>query len=94
VGRNELSPGTPVRLRISASDVSLTLSHQTGTSILNIFPATVDEIANDGNSRVTVRLKVGHVIILARVTRKSSSILDLKPGKKVYVQIKSVALLT
>ena len=94
VGRKELSPGTSVRLRIAARDVSLTLAHQSGTSILNIFPATVDELINEGKSQVTVRLIVGDVPMLARVTRKSASILELKPGKQVYAQAKSVALLS
>lgn len=94
VGRKELSPGTSVRLRIAARDVSLTLAHQSGTSILNIFPATVDELISEGKSQVTVRLIVGDIAMLARVTRKSASILELKPGKQVYAQAKSVALLS
>ena len=32
--------------------------------------------------------------MLARVTRKSASLLDLKPGELVYAQAKSVALLS
>jgi ABC-type molybdate transport system ATPase subunit len=31
--------------------------------------------------------------VLARITRKSASLLDLVPGKPVYAQVKSVALL-
>jgi molybdate transport system ATP-binding protein len=85
--------GHPVRLRVAARDVSLTLEHQAGTSILNIFPATVEELIAEGNAQVMVRLKAGGVPMLARVTRKSASLLDLKPGKELYAQVKSVALL-
>jgi molybdate transport system ATP-binding protein len=92
--RKPLPVGSEVRLRVAARDVSLTLEHQSGTSILNIFPATVDELIAEGEAQVTVRLMVGGVPILARITRKSASLLDLKPGKSVYAQAKSVALLS
>jgi len=93
VVRKDLPPGSSVRLRVAARDVSLTLEHQSGTSILNIFPATIDALIPEGEAQVTVRLVVGGVPMLARVTRKSASVLDLKPGKSVYAQAKSVALL-
>ena len=85
--------GVPVRLRLAARDVSLTLTHQSGTSILNIFPSTVDSISAYGPAQVTVRLLAAGLPLLARVTRKSASALALQPGKMVYAQAKSVALL-
>lgn len=93
VTKNNIATGKTVRLRIAARDVSLTLEHQSNTSILNIFPATVDEIIPDGASQVMVRLLVGDVSLLSRITRKSASLLGLKHGKRVYAQAKSVALL-
>jgi len=93
VPRKPLPPGSAVRLRVAARDVSLTLERQTGTSILNIFPATVDGLGPEGESQVTVRLSVGGVPMLARVTRKSAAVLDLRPGKPLYAQAKSVAVL-
>jgi molybdate transport system ATP-binding protein len=90
----ELENGSPVRLRQLARDVSLTLEAQTGTSILNIFPATVDGLASDGDAQVVVRLLAGGVPLLARVTRKSADLLGLKPGKQLYAQAKSVAVLS
>lgn len=92
--RKELPVGSAVRLRVAARDVSLTLEHQSDTSILNIFPATVDEIIPEGKAHVTVRLMVGGISMLASVTLKSASVLDLHPGKLVYAQVKSVALLS
>ena len=86
--------GTPIRLQVKANDVSITLEPQVKTSILNIFPATVDQLAEEGSSRATVRMLVGTVPILSRITRKSAVELDLKPGKVVYAQIKGVALLS
>ncbi|WP_456416563.1 molybdenum ABC transporter ATP-binding protein [Thiolapillus sp.] len=93
VAHKDLAIGTKVRLRIIARDVSITLEHQHNTSILNIFPATVDEIVPAGSAQVSVRLLAGNVPILSRITRKSAALLDLAPGKAVYVQAKSVALL-
>ncbi len=93
VPRKPLPLGSAVRLRVTARDVSLTLERQTGTSILNIFPATVDGLRPEGESQVTVRLSVGGVPMLARVTRKSAAVLDLQPGKPLYAQAKSVAVL-
>jgi molybdate transport system ATP-binding protein len=85
--------GRRVRLRVLARDVSLTLEAQTGTSILNIFPAVVDELAETGSAQVLVRLDIAGVPILARITRKSAAALEIGPGKKVFAQVKAVAVL-
>ena len=90
----ELPLETKVRLRVSARDVSLTQELQTDTSILNIFSAIVDEIVPEGQSQVMVRLKIKEATMLSCITRKSAELLELNPGKKVYAQIKSVALLS
>jgi len=88
-----LEAGQQVRLRILARDVSLTLQRQQDTSILNILPARVEQLSEEGSAQVMVRLRVGKAGLLARVTRKSAATLDLQPGKPVFAQIKSVALL-
>ena len=94
VPREMKNVGDPVRLRLAARDVSLTLEHQSGTSILNIFPATVEALSDYGTAQVTVRLLSAGVPLLARVTRKSADTLALQPGGMVYAQAKSVALLS
>jgi molybdate transport system ATP-binding protein len=83
VSRHDLPVGHPVRVRVIARDVSLTLEHQSGTSILNIFPATIEEITPAGSAQMMIKLMSGDVTLLARVTRKSASVQDLKPGKLV-----------
>ena len=93
VVRNTLPIGHKARLRVLARDVSITLQPQTGTSILNIFPATIDDLAEEGPAQMLVRLDIAGVPMLARVTRKSASVLALAPGKQVYAQVKAVALL-
>ena len=94
VPRKQLSKGDRVRIRIEARDVSLTIHQQSETSILNILPVIVDEIADEGDAQVLVKLRVGNDLLLSCITRKSAQQLDLKVGKKLYAQIKSVALLS
>ena len=94
VCRQSVAIGQQVRLQVLARDVSLTLEQQTGTSILNILSAEVVELAEEGEAQLMVKLDVGGVPVLSRITRKSASVLDLHPGKQVYAQIKSVALLS
>jgi molybdate transport system ATP-binding protein len=85
---------TKVRIRVVARDVSLTKSKQVDTSILNIFPATVQETVPEGEAQVMVRLEIKETILLACITRKSSYNLRLNKGTKVFVQVKSVAILS
>lgn len=93
IAANDLPIGRKVRLRILARDVSLTLEQQTNTSILNIFSVTVEEMTEENPSQLTVRLNAQGIPILSRITRKSATALGLKAGKRVYAQVKSVALL-
>jgi molybdate transport system ATP-binding protein len=94
VARTDLAIGTQARLRILARDVSLTLERQTETSILNILPVTVEDLADTTSPQVLVRVSASGTPLLARVTRKSAEALALGPGKRVYAQVKTVALLS
>ena len=85
--------GSRVRVLIDASNVSITLERQTGTSIQNILECTVDAISKDQDGQVLVRLICGDTPIVSRITKKSHSELGLKKGKQVFAQIKSVVLL-
>lgn len=93
VARKPLSVGDVVRLRVAARDVSLTLTRQSDTSILNVFPATIEAIAQEDPSQSMVRLAAGGVTLLSRVTTRSAVELGLAPGQSVYAQVKAVALL-
>ena len=92
VPRRELPIGRKVRVRIHARDVSLTRERQEGTSILNIFPARVEEIGDLDAARLLVRLDAGGEPLLAAITRKSAELLEVAPGRELYAQVKSVAL--
>jgi len=86
-GRHE-SPGS--RLRISASDVSLSRVAAASSTILNILPATIEATAAESAATELVRLRLGEDRLIARITRRSLQQLELKVGDEVYAQIKSV----
>jgi len=92
VTRNDLPVGRKVRLRVLARDVSITLRSQTDTSILNIFPARIQALAAIDAARLLIRLDLAGTPLLAGITRKSAELLHLVPGKRVYAQVKAVAL--
>lgn len=91
--------GRSVRCRIHARDVSIALSRSVDTSILNILPATIEEMRSSDASmpgQVLLRLRVKNSgpVLLARISERSGRQLELRPGKQVFAQVKSVALLT
>ena len=88
-----LQAGQRIRVRVQARDVSLTLERQQGTSVLNIFAATVAAISPDSPGQVMVALSAGGSTLLARITQKSLEVLDLQLGSQVFAQVKGVAVL-
>jgi molybdate transport system ATP-binding protein len=94
VARRPEALGSPLRCRVHARDVSLTLEKQSGSSILNIIAATVVDVADtDSPAQVLVRLDAAGTPLLARITRRSQHLLALHPGQALWAQIKAVALL-
>ena len=94
VSRRGESLGAPLRCRILARDVSLALSAHADSSILNRFAATVSEVvATATPGHVVVQLEVGGLPLLARITERSRTQLVIRPGLKLWAQIKAVALL-
>lgn len=94
VSRHAEPPGTPLRCRIHARDVSLTLAPQPNSSILNCVDATVVDLApTDTPGHVLVRLDVAGEPLLARITKRSAERLNIRPGLALRAQIKAVALL-
>lgn len=87
--------GRPVRLRILARDVSIALHKAPDdTSILNHLPAQVLGIGADAHPALAlVRLSLDGQTLLARITRRSADKLALTPGKPVWAQIKSAAVI-
>ncbi len=85
--------GAHTRIQIHARDVSIALSAHHDTSILNIVPAVIQALDEDGRSRWLVELVLEDgQTLLAHVTRRSRLALGLEKGMLVYAQIKAVAL--
>lgn len=82
-----------VQLRVQARDVSLSLLRPECSSILNILPAQVLDLREDGPGQVMVSLQAGNTRLLARITQHSARALQLQAGKQLFAQIKGMALL-
>ncbi|MEM7192462.1 MAG: TOBE domain-containing protein, partial [Pseudomonadota bacterium] len=84
------------RLRITASDVSLSRAAATDTTILNAVPACIQSVEPSGETQMTVRLRLGEdglgAPLISRVSRLSWDRLGFQVGETVIAQIKAVAL--
>lgn len=88
-----LPPGSDVRVRILARDVSIALNNYSDSSISNRLAAEIIALMEDADpAQLIVQLKLGSDVILARITRRSAHRLKLTVGQSVVAQIKSVAL--
>jgi molybdate transport system ATP-binding protein len=93
IPQQAIDVGHAVRIRVQARDVSLTLEKQTGTSIQNILPATITALSLEGPGQVMVQLDAAGTPLLARLTARSVDVLKLEAGKRVFAQVKGVAIL-
>ena len=84
--------GEQVRLRVLARDVSLARTRAADSSILNLLPARITELTDDGPGQMLVALDAAGTRLLARITRRSCHTLALAVGDSVYAQVKGVAL--
>lgn len=86
--------GAPLRILVSARDVTLSLARPEGTSALNVLAGTVAEIgaAAPGDPGTEVRLDCGGAALVVRLTRRSLAEMGLRPGLPVFAAVKSVAL--
>ena len=89
-----LSLGQPVRLRVLARDVSLTIHETPDTSIQNHILGHIEAIADDVHpSQALVRVRCGASVVVARVTKRALNSLNLTVGAAVWAQVKSVAVI-
>ena len=87
----DLPVGAPLRVRLRARDIILSLRPPEGLSALNILPGTVSAIDLSDGPSIDVQLDCGGDAVVARVTRKSVERLGLAPGLSVHAIIKSIA---
>ena len=93
VGTQVRAPGTAVRLRIQARDVSVALTPPSDSSILNVLPVHIAAIQPDASGHAMLQLQAGATTLLARLSQHSVQQLQLQPGQAVFAQVKGVALL-
>lgn len=82
----------PLRLRVSARDVSLCRQAPSDSSILNIHPVQVAGLREVGPGQVVVQLALGKQRLLARISSRSARELEVFPGARLHAQVKAVAL--
>lgn len=84
-----------VRLRILANNVSVATLEPSGTSIQNCLPAQIEEIKPGAlPSQALLKLRLGEYSLLAQITKRSCHTLNLKVDQSVWVQVKSVSLIS
>lgn len=84
--------GASLRVRIEAQDVMLATTRPTGISALNVLPVTLTTLRQGTGPGVSVQLRAGEDLLLARVTRRSADAMGLKENWTGYAVIKSVAV--
>jgi molybdate transport system ATP-binding protein len=95
VGKLDQPMGTRVRARVLARDVSIATVMPRDSSITNILDGVINEIRDEGPDKVIVRITIGQSqALLSRITRRSRDQLSLVVGMTVFVQVKSVALMS
>ncbi len=92
VPRLDAAPGSELRLRIRARDVSLALSCPQDVSIQNVIPARVVALHPVEAPNVDVELLAGTTSLLARVTGRSVHDLSLVPGREVFALVKAISV--
>lgn len=84
--------GAALRLRVRARDVMIAAQRPEGVSALNILPAVVAAIGEEGaDAAVDVALDCAGGALLARITRRSLKTLALAPGARCFAVVKAIA---
>ncbi|UFN47748.1 molybdenum ABC transporter ATP-binding protein [Roseomonas sp. OT10] len=91
-GPEDAPPGTRLRVRIRARDVSVAIAEPQGLSVQNVLPATLESLEARPPTEVMLRLRLGGSVLLSRVTADAATRLALRPGQPVWALVKSVAI--
>jgi molybdate transport system ATP-binding protein len=87
-----LAPGTALRVRVRARDVSIATQQPVGLSVQNVLPAEIARIeAMPSGHEAMVSLDLGGSLLLARLTRDAVDRLGLVAGMRVWALVKSIA---
>jgi molybdate transport system ATP-binding protein len=81
-----------LRLRIRASDISLSRDRPTRSSILNLLEVVIEDIQDTPGPTQLVRIAAGQERLIACITRRSREELNLQRGDTVIAQVKAAAV--
>lgn len=88
----EVEPGTELRLRVRARDVSLATQRPNGISVRNILTGVVSDVAEEPDTAFAeVLVDIGGARLRSRITRHALVDLSLRPGTPVFALVKSIA---
>jgi molybdate transport system ATP-binding protein len=80
--------GGPVRVAIRAGDILIATERPRGLSARNVIPATISALVRQG-ATVRADVQVGAVPVEVHLTPTSSEALDLRPGRDIWLVIKT-----
>ena len=84
--------GSPVRIRIRAQDVAVSIKYPKDISIANIFEVKIQAIEQSDRGFVDLNLIAKNTVFWARLTKTSVENLNLIPGRVVFALFKSTAI--
>lgn len=84
--------GTKMRLRIKAQDVMIARTRPTDISALNILAASITGIHKGTGPGIALSLDIGRQTLLARVTRRAVTDLNLRVGTSCFAVLKSTTI--
>lgn len=86
--------GATLRLRLLARDISISHEQPSHSTIQNHLRASISDIRDaDHPSQLLLRLRCAQHYLLARITKRAAAQLQLQVDQKIWLQIKSAALL-
>jgi len=81
-----------LRLCISASDVSLSLSASQDSSIINILKGKITRIDKTNNHQYMIQVNIEGQMLLSEISAHSYNRLKIELWQTIFVQIKGIAL--
>ncbi len=92
VPRVDVPIGASLRVHIAARDVAIAVQRPERISIRNVLHGTIAEQVDNIGAFTELKINLGSVAIVARVTRAAVRELALGPGREVYALVKSIAI--
>jgi molybdate transport system ATP-binding protein len=85
-------PGTRLRVHLRARDITLSLRRLEDVSALNILPVAVVKVGRSDTAIVDVQLRCGDDLLLARITRRSRDLMEIRSGQTIFAMLKSISI--